>query len=308
MGCYSIAGCISQLPIQENDRVAGIFCKINSSLEHSNIIRYNSDYVLVPMCPIIYGKYNDYGGLCPDKSVTVSILEHFFDIDINHIINAFVQNTENLSDGVSVDILKSLITKRDMTTFHNSENSFYNKTEVIIKNNWCLLLEHEDIIKTIINHNYDLLLLQAKFSRAPFINWDKLYDIQLELFKEHHLDDYTHNINDNNIDFELAFNLSKNFQDILFTSKHYNPFNGVYSNKNVMDLFQNYPDMFHYAFAKELKQEYLDTLKFYNVLSVSHINMIINHDTGYQWSNINLWKDLITIYNEIITSKHHYDY
>lgn len=310
MGCYSIQGCISQLPIHDGDRVAGIFCKIGTSLNYSNILT-NISYTLEPMCPIIYGTYNDYGGLKPDDSKTKEILETFFENSIDSIISAFVYMTEGcyVYDDMC-DILKPLIEKRDtnkirtIKVYHTNQDDFFNSIEHILPNNWCLLLEHEDIIKTIINHHSDLMISRNSFDKIPYIDWNELYDIQLNICKENNLDNWYNT----DINFELAYEFTTKYQDILFPVNQYTNFRGVYSNNSTMDLFQNYPDMFHFAFDSDLKNEYLDTLKFYNVVKESHINMIINHDTGHQWQNINLWKNLVTVYNEIITPKEHSNY
>ncbi len=308
MGCYNIQGCISQLPIMEHDRVAGILCKINSSLDYSNIINYVCDYTLIPMCPIIYGEYDEYGGLKPDKSETVNLLEEFFENPINEIINSFVVMTSLGANNNYGDVLKNLIYKRDMEKprtikVYDTPSTAPKTDNEILSNHWCLVLEHEDVVKTIINNNDDITLKGFFGDRIP-IKWDKLYDEQLELFKEFNLDKY----NNTDINYKLAFDITHKYIDVLFPiNDGYIPFSCV-MNGYCMDLFKNYPDMFHYAFDKKLKNEYLDTLKFYNVIKTSQIHMYINKDVGQQWQNINLWKNLITIYNEIITPKRHTDY
>lgn len=294
MGCYNLTGTISQLPITHNDRIVGIFCKINSSLDYSNIIHYNGDYSLIPMCPIIYGKYDEYGGIIPDESKTTKILEDFFKTDIQTIIDSFIDiSTDNM------DILSPLLTQRNdnvrtIKIYPNSEPM--SDLELLI-NHWCLVFEHESVIKTIIKDANRFLNEKDMRFRDGNYTWESLYNEQIKMFNS--IGDFQ--FNDTYV-INSLFSNGVNVHNLIFPTQYKTfIYNGL-DFPNQMDLFQNYSSMYHYLFNKKLKKEYLDTLKLSYMLKVSHINMYINNDLGHQSYNLSLWKDLLKTYKKVLNN------
>lgn len=294
MGCFNLQGCISQLPICDQDRVAGILCRIVGYNESSNNDNHLiGDFQYIPMCPIIYGVYDEYGSMIPDKSLTTDILEEFFNTDISTIVDVFSRISLWSWDESYINILKPLLFKRnnikdipDISSKLSSEFFF---------NRYCIVYEHESIIRKIIESNDDMMKnLTYRIKRHVEDNWSKMYDEQRAIFINNKLDD---------INALCNYNIKWEDSSLLFPSKHNNIYRGVYASEYMMDLFQNYPDMFHYAFDINLKDEYLDTLKFYNVITHSQIKMNLNRDIGRQFANISLWNDLIPEYQKIINNK-----
>ena len=55
MGCYNGEGCISGLPIECGDPIGGIICVSTKD--------YDDNEMITPVWPIIWGEYDDYGGI-----------------------------------------------------------------------------------------------------------------------------------------------------------------------------------------------------------------------------------------------------
>lgn len=298
MGCFNIQGCISQIPIYDKDRVAGILCRIigntASSIDYvsKDNIQYVDSYEILPICPIIHGTYDEYGSMYPDKSLTSELLEKFFGYKIKEVIDAFSDITHMNWHERYHDILSPLISKR------NTRCNVLDSSEYFF-NNYCILYEHEDVVKTIIESNDSMMSYLTRFYSKTENNWSDMYDIQRDMFINNGLDKF-----DATVNYELFYDLSTSkFSSLLFPPGKHNTYMGVYKDTHMMDLFQNYPDMFKYAFDINLKDEYLDTLKFYNVLDNSQIKMNINRNCGRQFANINLWNNLIKSYQGIINRK-----
>lgn len=299
MGCYNIQGCISQLHIYDQDRVAGILCRIsnysNDYITKENL-QYVDNYDILPICPIIYGTYDEYGSMYPDKSLTTKLLEKFFGCDdIKDVIDAFSNiNHMNWHEKYH-DLLYPLLSKRkNVIKVPDSSEYFFN--------NYCILFEHEGIVKTIIDSNDSMMAYLTRFNNRHEDNWSDMYDSQRNLFINNELDKF-----DAPVNYNLNLNLNM-YSSLLFPPGNNNTYMGVYTSKHMMDLFQNYPDMFPYAFDTDLKQEYLDTLKFYNVLKLSQIKMNINRSNGSQFANLDLWNKLMKSYQGVINSKNYYEF
>lgn len=299
MGCFNLYGCISQLPITGNDRVAGILCRISSDLDNSFKISYVDNIKLLPMCPIIYGTYDEYGSMIPDKSMTTDILEKFFDRNIQLIIDTFSRMTYLCWDEPNEKILKPLIGKRDWSKPRTVKNFGKEKEEPFryYMNRYCIVFEHEHIVRKIIESNNDMMKELTRFDNSPESNWDEMYDIQYNLCVEYGLNKY-------DAQYKSEFYRDLNYCSILFPLQNNNNFRGPYKYEYMMDLFKNYPDMFEHVFNKDFKKEYLDTLKFFNVIMLSNLNMNINRSIGQQYINRNLWKSLMDSYKEVIDRKH----
>lgn len=297
MGCYNIQGCISQLPIYDQDRVAGILCRIsnysNDYISKENL-QYVDDYDILPICPIIYGTYDEYGSMYPDKSLTTKLLEDFFKCDnIKDVIDAFSNiNHMNWHERYH-ELLYLLISKRKNTVKVPDTSEYF-------FNNYCILFEHENIVRTIIDSNDSMMAYLTRFNNRPEDNWSDMYDRQRNMFINNKLDKF-----DAPVNYDLNLNLNM-YSSLLFPPGNNNTYMGVYTSKHMMDLFQNYPSMFKHAFDTDLKQEYLDTLKFYNVLEHSQIKMNINRSSGSQFANLDLWNNLMKSYQGIINSKNFY--
>lgn len=294
MGCFNIQGCISQLPIRCGERVAGIFCKIHSSLDYANIITHVGDYTLEPICPIIYGTCDEYGGLIPDNSYTVKLLEEFFNHDINHVIKEFVKI------GNDSDDLKNLIEKRNMDeprtirVYEIQPKSINNSIDNILLNHWCLVLEHESIIKEIINDVDNCLKDIHNFND---MYWETIYNLDRNLCLENGLTKW----NNKPVFSTLRDIIKLPYPGLLFPV---NP--DCFTSSQLfgeslffMDLFRNYECMFSHMFDLELKQEYIDTIKFQIVINCSHIKLLTNLETGHQYYNGTLWKNLSKVYKQI---------
>lgn len=301
MGCFNLQGCISQLPIYDEDRVAGILCRIvgytATSIDYvsSENLQYVDSYKVLPICPIIYGTYDEYGSMYPDKSLTTDLLEKFFGHNIKEVIDAFSDITRMNWHERYHDILSPLVSKRNIRdrVLDSSEYFF---------NNYCILYEHEDIVKTIIDSNDSMMAYLTRFNDKPENNWSDMYNRQRNLFINNGLNKF-----DAPVNYDLNLNLNM-YSSLLFPPGKNNTYMGIYRDTHMMDLFQNYPDMFKYAFDVNLKEEYLDTLKFYNVLECSQIKMNINRIHGSQFANLDLWNNLMKSYQGVINSKNFYKF
>lgn len=298
MGCFNIQGCISQLPIRYGERVAGIFCKIHSSLDYANIITHVGDYTLEPICPIIYGTYDEYGGLNPDtNSYTVELLEKFFNHDINHIIREFTKIGQDSDNLINLIEKRNMDKPRTIRIYEIPQTSIYKTIDNILSNHWCLVLEHESIIKEIINDVDNCLKDILYQHNLNDIYWETIYNLNRNLCLENGLTKW-----DNKPEFSTLYDIIKlpypglffPVNDDCFTSSHL-----FEETPYFMDLFRNYECMFSHMFDLELKQEYIETIKFQIVINNSHIKLLTNLETGHQYYNGTLWKNLSKIYKQI---------
>lgn len=304
MGCFNLKGCISQLPIEYGDRVAGIICKITSGLNYYDCINYVQDYLPIPACPIIWGKYDEYGGITPDEgSKTVKILENFFNKPFDDINDALSRITSHSTLDESVEVLKPLIELRQSPDVYTKKivrgTPFYKSDEHILENNWCLLLEHESVIKEFIKWS-DKYIEESFFPQYRKGSWDKQYQEQLEYIKEYKLDEWNSQVN-----WDISpMNKLKEYPEIFFPiNTYYMSFQAMMHSSDMMDLFRNYPSLHKHAFDPELKDEYLDTLRFYFVMKTCRMRMFIDSDYGYQWQNNEVIKGIVNTYKEIMDGK-----
>lgn len=111
MGSYNGEGCISGLPIESGDPIGGIICVSTKD--------YSDNEMITPVWPIIWGHYDDYGGI--DLTSVDSELEEYFG-NRKNLLRDLERVTHDcrhqIEDGIPEDI--------------------------------CLLIEHEDVLKTII--------------------------------------------------------------------------------------------------------------------------------------------------------------
>lgn len=302
MGCFIAHGCISQLPITDGDRVAGFICRIESSLVASNAIETVDSYRLLPFCPVMYGTYDDYGCFVPDKTKTTEILESFFGCDIDDVLKSFSDITycmiPNEDDLKVLNVLVDKIddTKQRWMRIHDiPENEKYK-----FCNRYCLVMEHESVVRNIIDSHTSMMkdiLKHVTHKENP--DWNDLYDEQWMFFVENGLNVYGAE--------ELNIETVKGLWDyssLLFPPGQNNTYRGLYANELMMDLFQNYPEMFAHAFDVDLKRDYVDTLKLFSVLQISQINMYINRISGHQFKNWPLWKTLTETYKNLTNDRH----
>lgn len=111
MGCYNGEGCISGLPIECGDPIGGIICVSTKD--------YDDNEMITPVWPIIWGEYDDYGGI--EMSSIDCELEEYFGNRKN-----LLKDLERVTHGCR----------------HQIEDG--------IPEGICLLLEHEDVLKTLI--------------------------------------------------------------------------------------------------------------------------------------------------------------
>lgn len=303
MGCFSLHGCISQLPISGGDKIVGILCRIHSTLERSNSIELIDDFELLPMCPIIYGTYDDYGSIDPVKSKTTELLEEFFEHDIKSIVDAFTMITIGTISDEDKQLLQPLLDKRDCSHPRSIRvHEIPENPQLYYMNRWCILLEHESVVRTIIDSHKPMLDKFYYYREKPDeSDWSLLYDKQHRYFKDNNLDIY----GIGEYDFDIARDLMK-YANLLFPTRTYSTYRGIYRSNLMMDLFQNYPDMFEYVFDTDIKDDYVDTLKLFDVLEISQLKLNINRNSGSQFENIKLWDKLTETYSNIIRDKNEY--
>ena len=298
MGCFNVQGGISQLPIHYGDRIGAIFCKIDSS---DNWAGY---YELYPMCPIVYGTYDEYGGITPDKdSKIVKILEDFFQTKMDDVVSVFARLTTSYCDNEDFKIVHNLIDKRDWSNPRwekdiKPDTDIDERRNMYISNNFCMVLEHEQIIRGIINEHDILTQQEFRYYIHKEPEWNELYDEQHKLITENGLDKMEKGDRGfYSTFFEIQKELDKS--TLLFPVEsvftHHGPFKSGY----MFDLFRNYPEMKHWIYDKSIKQEYVETLKFLDGLDATRLKMYINHEYGSQWQNTKGWNRLIEIYKEI---------
>lgn len=111
MGCYNGEGCISGLPIQYDDLVGALTCVSTKD--------YAGNEMITPVWPIIWGKYNDYGGIIAE-SEDFELIQYF---------------------GNRKDLLHDL----ERVT-HNCRH----QVKEGLPENICLIIEHRDVLKTLI--------------------------------------------------------------------------------------------------------------------------------------------------------------
>ena len=306
MGCFNIQGDISQLPIFYGDRVAGILCKIDSGQEYPTHKFCIGEYELKPMCPIIYGEYDDYGGIQNlDDSNMLTILKEFFEQDINIIMKDFASIRTFGCDNDSLEHLHNLIDKKDNSKIRwrkdeKIEMDDDERRKLFITNNFYLVIEHESVVKQIIKEFEIVSKKDFQFYIYKQPDWNKLYDIQLNIVKKYNLDKYN-----TVLDFEKRFEIEKYINESKVSFLF--PSNTLYlmtrdlfkSEDGLMYLFREYPEMWKYNFDTNLKSEYLDTLKFYKGLKCMQMHMFINRDYGSQWQNTKGWKRLLKTYKKI---------
>lgn len=307
MGCFNLKGCISQLPIECNDRVVGIICAIDSSLNRSNGLWNVSNYEFIPACPIIYGTYDDYGSMYPESSKTTEILEGFFKRPIKNIVDAFSGITYLNDDNEDIEILKPLLDLRRTDKIYtmrmyNIDSAPYKSTRNILQNHWCILLEHESVIKEFIDCS-DKYLSSCFFSEYCTKPWYEQYDEQLEILKEYGLNKW--NPDCDIFDVAMNENRLRIYPEILFPLFNSYCLCGcsMFRNELMMDLFQNYPSLYENAFNTEIKNDYVDTLKFYFTLLSCRMKMNIDIDCGYQWENQEMIQRVVNVYKNIIDNK-----
>lgn len=133
MGCYNGEGCISGLPIECGDRIGGLICKATRGYDGSEII--------TPVWPIIWGEYDDYGGIAPDA--------------VDEELEKFFGNRENL-----------------MRDLERITHGCRDQVEPGLPNELCLLLEHEEVLRT--------LVVEGKpgEARENYMNGDPMYALK----------------------------------------------------------------------------------------------------------------------------------
>lgn len=304
MGCFISHGCISQLPISGGDRVVGFLCRIESSLEHSNAIEVIDDFNIYPICPILYGKYDDYGSMEPDESPTVKLLEEFFEKDITEILCSFGRLTSYVCTGDDWEVLQPLIDKHDWSLPRSVRiHQLSEKKDNYFINRYCLLLEHESVVRNIIDSHKPMLEEFYQYiQHSPQSDWDSLYDEQRQFFIDNGLDVYGNKPDPDTNWFDVSKTFSS-YANLLFPPQDMNSYRGIYRSRRMMDLFQNYPSMFKHAFDIENKKDYLDTLRFFDVLDVCQLKPFINRLCGTQFENLPLWNTLTSTYQDIIKDK-----
>lgn len=309
MGCFNSSGCISQIPIQEGQRVAGILCKIQSDLDFSDAILWNGCYSLIPMCPIIYGVYNDCGYLTPDEgSLTVKILEQFFDEDIDSVLCYF--NNLTYFGGDEWKSEPSPETQKMMKLRENDEirhKRFYNIPKKVNLNNpynhFCLVLEHEDVVKKLIDSqdfNYFAWNYGIK-NKTKATSWSEMYDEQLEIFREDGLDDYFSDAeNDERVNILRILGLGYPIFPVRQQYLNVGLYNDVKGHQYFMDFLRHYPSNFCYIFDERLKDEYLDTIRFYLGLTTYQLKMYLRRDSAGQNDDREFFKSLVETYSKIL--------
>lgn len=111
MGCYNGEGCISGLPIQYEDPVGGLIC--------ISTFDYQDREIITPVWPIIWGTYDDYGGI--ETNTVDCDLEQYFG---NR--QTLLHDLERVTHGCRDQIKEGL------------------------PDNLCLLIEHRDVLATLI--------------------------------------------------------------------------------------------------------------------------------------------------------------
>lgn len=112
MGCYNGEGCISGLPIQYGDPVGGLICIATTD--------YQGNEIITPVWPILWGTYDDYGGIKIDSE--------------NQDLEQYFGNRENI--------------------LHDLERITHGCRHQVkegLPDNLCLIIEHKDVLKTLID-------------------------------------------------------------------------------------------------------------------------------------------------------------
>ena len=111
MGCFNGEGCISGLPIEAGDPIGGLICFCSYDYEQNEMI--------TPIWPILWGEYNDYGGI-ELNSKDYELEEYFGNReDLLHDLERITHGCRHqIKEGLPQDI--------------------------------CLLLEHKEVLDTLI--------------------------------------------------------------------------------------------------------------------------------------------------------------
>lgn len=278
-------GTISQLPIKSNDRVVGIICKIHSSLDYSNVITTFNNYRLEPICPILRGTYINENFI-PDNSYMCNLLEHFFETDITHVLQGFI----NIGD-IGETYIKNLIDKRQPSEPHTikvynvDEKSINNSINQILLNHWCVVFEHESVIDDII----------YMFDDGGHYDMDTIYHNNRNYVVSKGLNKWKMM---KSINMTISEYLSSHF--IFPLSSEMGLTKLFYDEPYFMDLFINYKNMYEHMFDIELKDAYVDTLKLYMCLKQSNMELHMYKPELELTYNKKLLEKLIQEYHIII--------
>lgn len=112
MGCYNGEGCISGLPIQYGDPIGGLICVSTKD--------YQGNEIITPVWPIIWGTYDDYGGI--EAVLEDCSLEQYFGNRKN-----LLHDLERVTHGCRHQIEEGL------------------------PDNICLVVEHRSVLETLID-------------------------------------------------------------------------------------------------------------------------------------------------------------
>lgn len=289
MGTYNLNGTISQIPIEQGERVAVFICRIQSSLDSSDILT-GLDYRLWPACPVMYGEYDGYGGFIPDPSHTVGVLSQFFGMDINTVVRCLAG--ASLFPGILrlIEDRTESPVERDprWKTAHDIKDNPFTCDRNTITSRWTVVMEHEDVVKTIMkrtdgNHPWNTMWRDCT-DTVRELGLDTMYsgtEIPTERLKEFHMD----------------FIFPVRHDSIGMTKMD------MMSNGHLMDIFVNYHENYPEMFIPEMKDDYLDTMKFMEGIHYARVEMRMFSGHGYQYHDPNIWREISRVYSKIIERK-----